>query len=79
MHACDAMHALPEAAGVPNPQLHAWWHALTAVACYAGPAFLKFRRATLLGRGPRVEFWWGVVPVVVVAAAAAPAGRRAGR
>jgi len=30
--ACDTLHHLP--GGIPNPQLHAWWHVLLGVACH---------------------------------------------
>lgn len=68
VHHCETMHDLPF--GIPNPQFHAWWHALTAIGCYAGPAFLCFRRAHLLGQRPGIAWRFGCVPVVELFAGA---------
>jgi dihydroceramidase len=62
VHGCEHMHDLP--LGIPNPQFHAWWHALTGISCYCGPAFLSFRRLELLGADPVVT-WRAGVPVAV--------------
>ncbi len=32
--ACDVLHSLPF--GIPNPQLHAWWHVLIGFNCHIG-------------------------------------------
>jgi len=61
VHYCESLHELPF--GIPNPQLHAWWHVLTGIACYSGPAFLAYRRASLLGRRPEVVWWCGIPTV----------------
>ena len=63
-HFCEALHDLPW--GLPNPQLHGWWHALIGVNCYVGPSFLVFRRASLLGRRPRVRWVGALLPYVHV-------------
>jgi dihydroceramidase len=65
VHHCEHLHQLPY--GLPNPQLHAWWHAITGLCCYCGPAFLQFRRLTLLGADPVIAWRFGV-PVAVARA-----------
>jgi hypothetical protein len=37
---CDQLRHLPY--GLPNPQLHAWWHILMAFNCYFGALFGAF-------------------------------------
>uniref|UniRef100_A0A7S1Q837 Alkaline ceramidase n=1 Tax=Neobodo designis TaxID=312471 RepID=A0A7S1Q837_NEODS len=59
---CGTLYTLPM--GIPNPQFHAWWHALTGISCYIGPAFLIYRRSMLLGRHPVTGRLFGCIPYV---------------
>jgi dihydroceramidase len=72
VHFCEVLHELPY--GLPNPELHAWWHVLTGLACYSGPAFLAYRRAELLGRRPRIVWWCGIPTVRCAAMMMGPGG-----
>lgn len=59
---CVELHDLP--AGLPNPQLHAWWHLFMSLACAACPAFLIFARQEARGLTPKMRWVCGIYPVV---------------
>lgn len=59
-HACDVVSNLP--AGLPNPQLHAWWHVLVASGIYTLYVVLAFARAKITGRDPHIALAAGVLP-----------------
>jgi dihydroceramidase len=61
-HLCAQMYKLPH--GLPNPQLHAWWHVFMSVNCYIGPVFCIFRRQQMRGLEARVCYTFGVLPHV---------------
>ena len=68
-HFCVSLYSLPH--GVPNPQLHAWWHILVSVAAHCGAVALEFFRAERLrassARGaPRIAWVGGVLPVCLL-------------
>jgi len=50
---CPFFSSLPF--GLPNPQLHAWWHVLMAVNCYLGPVIVIYSRTVVLGRHPEIK------------------------
>lgn len=49
---CTELVALFEAAGVPNLQLHAWWHVLVGFGSYALILVIAFDREQSSGRSP---------------------------
>jgi dihydroceramidase len=59
-HACDVVSNLP--GGLPNPQLHAWWHVLIASGIYVLYVVLAFARARITGRDPQIALAAGVFP-----------------
>jgi dihydroceramidase len=63
-HACHAVSNLP--GGLPNPQLHAWWHLLIATGIYLLYVVLAFARAHITGREPRIARAGWVVPYAKV-------------
>ncbi|MCB9785325.1 MAG: ceramidase [Deltaproteobacteria bacterium] len=65
-HACAVVSHLP--GGLPNPQLHAWWHVLVASGIYLLYVVLAYVRADITGRSPRIARAAGLVPYVRVAA-----------
>ena len=65
---------LPATLGVPNPQLHAWWHVLVSLGFYlliTLAAFDRLRVLSVAGRnGPPALHWaCGCVPWVSAEAA----------
>jgi dihydroceramidase len=58
---CEAVRRLP-VHGLPNPQLHAWWHVLVSVGLYMLTVVEAFDRLEVLGRAPTLALAWGVWP-----------------
>lgn len=61
---CSSLHALPF--GMPNPQLHAWWHILLGWSIHLGYQSSMAKRIAELNDGSQTMSWrWlcGVVPV----------------
>jgi dihydroceramidase len=58
---CGAMQALPSL-GVPNPQLHAWWHVLVSAGFFLLVLLIAHERGQTLGRDPEIRRAFGVVP-----------------
>lgn len=58
---CGAVRALPSL-GIPNPQLHAWWHVLVSGGFYLLVLLIAYERAQTLGRDPEIRRAMGVVP-----------------
>ena len=54
----------PAVSGLPNPQLHAWWHVFVSLGFYHLIALAALDRLLVLGRAPRLR-WWAGLPVVV--------------
>lgn len=61
---CSSITNVTRQLGVPNPQLHAWWHVLVSAGLYAMILVIAFERCQVLGRQPRWRYRLGVVPVV---------------
>ncbi|KAF9432138.1 Alkaline ceramidase 3 [Entomortierella beljakovae] len=61
---CHTVENLPF--GIPNPQFHAWWHVGASTSTYIVCLLLCYDRASNLGRDPRIEWLWGIIPHVVV-------------
>ena len=62
---CDALVGATRRLGLPNPELHAWWHVLVSAGLYALVLVIAFDRCRVLGRHPRWQYRMWVVPVVV--------------
>lgn len=62
-HLCDSLHSLP--GDIPNPQFHAWWHALTAICLYVTPVIEGPIRLAARGKHARIAHFLGVLPYVV--------------
>ncbi|MEZ4265532.1 MAG: ceramidase [Myxococcota bacterium] len=59
-HACEFVSHLP--GGLPNPQLHAWWHVLISSGIYVLYVVLAFARAHITGRQPEIALAAGFIP-----------------
>jgi dihydroceramidase len=75
---CGAMRALPSY-GIPNPQLHAWWHVLVSGGFFLLVLLIAYERAQTLGRDPEIRRALGVVPYLGYRrASSAPEGEQYG-
>lgn len=54
---CHVVRALPF--GIPNPELHAWWHVLVSAGLYLLYLVIAFDRLTTLGLRPQI-IWRGI-------------------
>ncbi len=70
LRACGFVGGFLPAHGIPNPQLHAWWHVLVSCGLYSLMVMLAWDRLELLGRRPELRFAAGLVPYVVSGPAA---------
>jgi dihydroceramidase len=61
---CTMLNVTLPAAGIPNPQFHAWWHVLVSCGFYALLLVIAHNRLKTLGRAPQVRFAAGVIPIV---------------
>lgn len=61
---CSALTNVTRRLGIPNPELHAWWHVLVSAGLYAMILVIAFDRCQVLGRQPRWRSRMLVVPVV---------------
>jgi len=62
---CDLLYSLPF--GIPNPQLHAWWHLAVGMNMHCGTQFIIAIRFKYLSRGvlPTVKIRaGGLIPEV---------------
>ena len=66
---CERLHALP--GGVPNPQLHAWWHLLNGAACHlALQSSIALRQSLVTKAVPSIRWRMGDLLASVVPASA---------
>ena len=56
----------PAYSGLPNPQLHAWWHVAVSIGFYFLITLTAYDRVLVLGKAPRLGWFLGVVPFVLV-------------
>lgn len=59
---CDYLENLP--LGIPNPQLHAWWHALVSIGLYMLTILGAYDRMAFLRHKPQIQWMWGILPYV---------------
>ncbi len=64
LKACAFVGGVLPRHGIPNPQLHAWWHVLVSTGLYALLLLMACDRLQALGRSPELRFAAGVVPYV---------------
>lgn len=61
---CPTLNETLPAHGIPNPQLHAWWHVLVSCGFYALLLVIAQERLRTLGKQPRLQRVLGVLPRV---------------
>jgi dihydroceramidase len=70
VRACEVVSLTLPARGIPNPQLHAWWHLLVSCGFYLLLLVIAHERLATLGRAPRLRRAAGLVPSVRSSASA---------
>lgn len=64
---CDFVQGYwPEVSGLPNPQLHAWWHVLVSSGFLHLIVLIAYDRQLTLKTKPSVTFLWSCIPYVHV-------------
>jgi dihydroceramidase len=66
LKACGIVGGVLPAHGIPNPQLHAWWHVLVSNGLYVLTLMLASHRLGVLGRTAKLRFALGSVPYVAI-------------
>jgi len=61
---CSTLNQALPAMGIPNPQLHAWWHVLVSFGFYTLLLVIAHNRLKTLGKAPQFRFAAGFIPVV---------------
>eukprot|EP01012_Entosiphon_sulcatum_P057986 TRINITY_DN818_c0_g1_i2.p1 TRINITY_DN818_c0_g1~~TRINITY_DN818_c0_g1_i2.p1 ORF type:complete len:319 (+),score=46.92 TRINITY_DN818_c0_g1_i2:24-959(+) len=61
---CKHLYTLP--LGLPNPQLHAYWHLLASSGLYMLVLLRFYQRTTERGMVPDIQWRFGFLPLVVV-------------
>jgi dihydroceramidase len=61
---CSTLSGTLSSLGLPNPQLHAWWHVLVSIGFYMLLLVIAHERLKTLGKAPEVRFVAGVIPSV---------------
>ena len=67
---CKTLSHLPF--GIPNPQLHSWWHVLVSIGLYDMTAFIIYRRQEVLYNAgvrkmrPKVAWYAKCIPFIVL-------------
>lgn len=64
VRACEVLSSTLPLHGLPNPQLHAWWHVLVSCGFYLLLLVVAHERLATLGRAPALRNAWGHVPCV---------------
>ena len=59
---CEVVSVLLPRHGIPNPQLHAFWHLLVSCGFYALLLVIGADRLRTLGRTPSLRFVGGLIP-----------------
>jgi dihydroceramidase len=67
---CDALVSATARLGLPNPQLHAWWHVFVSAGLYALVLVIAFDRCRVLGSQPRWHYRMRFVPVIATESSA---------
>jgi dihydroceramidase len=61
---CSTLNQTLPAMGLPNPQLHAWWHVLVSIGFYTLLLVIAHHRLRTLGKAPQLRFVAGFIPIV---------------
>jgi dihydroceramidase len=61
---CSWLSVTLPAAGIANPQFHAWWHVLVSAGFYLLLVVVAYDRLRRRGSQPVLQARWGVVPTV---------------
>ena len=61
---CSTLNQALPSMGIPNPQLHAWWHVLVSIGFYTLLLVIAHNRLKTLGKAPRFGFAAGFIPFV---------------
>jgi dihydroceramidase len=61
---CSTLNQTLPSKGIPNPQLHAWWHVLVSIGFYSLLLVIAHHRLKTLGKAPRFGFAAGFIPFV---------------
>jgi dihydroceramidase len=61
---CAFLGGFLPAHGLPNPQLHAWWHVLVSGGLYTLTLMIAYQRLQVLGAHPTVDWARGWLPFV---------------
>jgi dihydroceramidase len=64
LQACGFVSRWMPAHGLPNPQLHAWWHVLVSAGLYLLTLVMAHDRLRVLGRRPMLSYAGGLLPCV---------------
>ncbi|MDY7227319.1 ceramidase [Hyalangium rubrum] len=64
IHFCSTLNQTLPSLGIPNPQLHAWWHVLVSCGFYALLMVIAHDRMKTLGQAPQLHFAARVLPFV---------------
>ncbi len=62
VRACDFVSLTLPSKGLPNPQLHAWWHLLVSCGFYLLLLVIAHERLVTLGHGPTLRRTAGLLP-----------------
>lgn len=62
---CPTLNQTLPALGIPNPQLHAWWHVLVSLGFYSLLLVIAGERQRTLGKSSQLQTVLGVIPRVV--------------
>lgn len=52
--------------GIPNPELHAWWHVMVSIGLYLLVVFLLYSRQINLGKTPTLKYFFGIIPYIEI-------------
>jgi dihydroceramidase len=61
---CSSLNETLPSMGIPNPQLHAWWHVLVSIGFYTLLLVIAHNRLRILGKAPEFRFAAGFIPFV---------------
>ncbi len=77
LEGCAWVGGVLPAHGIPNPQLHAWWHVLVSNGLYLLTLMLAGHRLDVLGQRGELRFAGGAIPYLAIAPHPIPVPARA--